>query len=114
MAKLFLVVLITVLATARTTDIEIGTRGNREAVLKEDLFRMRDAIQQFHSDNNRYPPTLQTLVSHGYLRDIPKDPMTNSADSWLTIPATAPLGVMNVKSGSGAVATDGSRYADWE
>jgi general secretion pathway protein G len=114
MAKLFLVALITLLATARTTDIETGTRRSREAILREDLFRMRDAIQQFHSDNNRYPPTLQALVSHGYLRNIPSDPMTNSPDSWLTIPATASPGVMNVKSGSSAVAPDGSRYADWE
>ena len=59
------------------------TRG-KEAVLKEDLFRMRDAIDQYYADKNKYPPTLESLVSEKYLRAIPVDPFTASAETWQT------------------------------
>ena len=55
-----------------------SVRRAREAVLKEDLFRMRDAIDQYYADKNKYPQSLQDLVTDGYLREIPKDPITNS------------------------------------
>ena len=92
----------------------------REAVLKEDLFRMRDAIDQYYADKNAYPPTLEDLVSQKYLRAIPEDPFTNSASTWQTVmseldpanPSAMP-GVFDVKSGSEGTALDGSRYADW-
>src|SRR5687768_4162641 len=57
----------------------------REAVLKEDLFRMRDAIDQYYADKNAYPPTLEDLVSQKYLRAIPEDPFTRSSSTWRTI-----------------------------
>jgi general secretion pathway protein G len=92
----------------------------KEAVLKEDLFRMRDAIDQYYADKAKYPATLQDLVSEKYLRSIPIDPFTNSADTWQTIMAepdptnpTADIGIYDVKSGSEAMSMDGSRYADW-
>lgn len=91
----------------------------REAVLKEDLFRMRDALDQYYADRNAYPPSLDELVSQKYLRGIPVDPFTNSAN-WRTImseidatnPSAQP-GVFDVKSGSDRVALDGTNYADW-
>jgi general secretion pathway protein G len=90
-------------------------------VLREDLFRMRDAIDQFYADKNKYPQSLQDLVAEGYMRDIPKDPLTDSADTWTTVaaepdasnPAAEP-GVYDVKSGAEGTARDGSRYADWD
>lgn len=92
----------------------------REAVLKEDLFRMNDAIDQYYADKNEYPVTLDALVSEGYLRAIPKDPFTNSESTWQTVPAepdprnpTAVAGIYTVKSGADATALDGTRYADW-
>ena len=92
----------------------------REAVLKEDLFRMRDAIDQYYADKNQYPATLDDLVTDGYLRAMPKDPFTNADRSWQTVPAepdpnnpSAAPGVYDVKSGSDRTAIDGSRYADW-
>jgi general secretion pathway protein G len=93
----------------------------REATLKEDLFRMRDAIDQYHADKNKYPTSLDDLVTEGYLRAIPVDPFTNSKDSWQAINAeanvndtTALPGVFDVKSGSEDTSLEGTKYSDWE
>ena len=93
----------------------------REAVLKEDLFRMRDAIDQYFADKGQYPSTLDALVSDGYVRKIPDDPFTRSSTTWQTVPAepdpnnpTAEAGVYDVKSGSDATAIDGTKYAEWD
>jgi len=92
----------------------------REAVLKEDLFRMNDAIDQYYADKNEYPPAIDSLVSEGYLRAVPEDPFTNSTSTWQTSPAepdarnpTAVPGIYQIKSGSDATALNGTRYADW-
>lgn len=92
----------------------------QEATLRENLFRMRDAIDQFYADKNRYPATLEELVTEGYLRKIPEDPFTRAADTWQIVPAeldpanpSAEPGVFDVKSGSDRVALDGTPYADW-
>jgi general secretion pathway protein G len=93
----------------------------KESVLKEDLFRMRDAIDQYSADKGKYPGSLQDLVSDKYLRAIPADPFTNSADTWREIPSepdptnpTAQPGVYDVRSGSEQKALDGTNYADWD
>ena len=93
----------------------------KESVLKEDLFRMRDAIDQYYADKGKYPGSLQDLVSDKYLRAIPADPFTNSADTWREIPSepdptnpTAQPGVYDVRSGSDQKALDGTNYADWD
>ena len=121
-----LVELITVIAIIMVL-AGIGMAGYRssvmraqETVLKEDLFRMRDAIDQYYADKNMYPSDLEALVSEKYLRAIPVDPFTNSADTWQTVqaepdpanPSTSP-GIFDVKSGSDRMALDGSMYADW-
>ena len=92
----------------------------KESVLRDDLFKMKEAIDQYYADKNQYPPTLDDLVSSGYLRALPKDPFTASTSTWQAIPAEpdpnnpiATLGVYDVKSGSDATALDGSRYSDW-
>jgi general secretion pathway protein G len=92
----------------------------KEAVLKEDLFRMRDAIDQYYADKNTYPPALDALVAEKYLRAIPQDPFTSSNTTWQVTmseidpvnPAAQP-GVFDVKSGSQGRALDGTMYADW-
>jgi general secretion pathway protein G len=93
----------------------------KEAVLKEDLFRMRDALDQYYADRNRYPAALDALVTDGYLRAIPVDPFTESADTWQTIMSPPNLqdlaaqpGVYDVRSGSDLVALDGTPYAGWQ
>jgi general secretion pathway protein G len=92
----------------------------RESVLKEDLFRMRDAIDQYYADKTQWPGTLDALVSEGYMRKVPDDPFTMSAATWQTIPSepdpnnpNAPPGVYDVKSGSEATALDNTKYSDW-
>jgi general secretion pathway protein G len=92
----------------------------KEAVLLDDLTKMREAIDQYYADKNQYPPTLGALASEGYLREIPKDPITESNSSWQEVPAepdasnpTAGPGVFDVKSGSDGTALDGRRYSEW-
>ena len=112
--------LIVILASITISVNANGQTRAREAVLKEDLFRMRDAIDQYRADKEAYPPSLADLVSEKYLRAVPVDPFTNSAETWLTImsdldpsnPSAIP-GVFDVKSGSDRTALDGTQYATW-
>jgi len=92
----------------------------KESTQKEDLFRMRDAIDQYYADKGQYPSSLDALVSDHYMRALPVDPFTKSSSTWQTVPAepdstnpTAEPGVYDVKSGSDATAMDGTRYAEW-
>ncbi len=112
--------LIVVLASMGLVQSRNSVVRAKEAALKEDLFRMREAIDQYYADKNQYPGTLESLVSDGYLRRVPEDPFTISASSWQEVPSEADPtnpagqpGVYDVKSGSELVALDGSRYADW-
>lgn len=93
---------------------------SQEAVLKEDLFRLRDVIDQYYADKQERPQSLDALVTDGYLRQIPKDPFTGSADTWELVQAdpdpanpAAELGIENVRSGSDRTALDGSKYSEW-
>lgn len=117
---LVVVTLIVVLAGIGLATYSTSITKSKEAVLKEDLFRMRDAIDQYHADKSNYPPSLDELVSGGYMRKLPDDPFTGSASTWQTTPAeldatnpTAEPGVFDVKSGSDQTALDGSMYSDW-
>lgn len=111
--------LITILSTIALVGYGNAVTRSREAVLKEDLFRMRDAIDQYYADLGEYPPDLHALVSVGYLRAIPEDPITRSSETWLVVPAEPDpadpfvQGVYDVKSGSEDLALDGTAYADW-
>jgi general secretion pathway protein G len=116
---LIVISLISILATIGLASYRNSVTATKEAILKTDLFRMRDAIDQYYADKGEYPATLDSLVSEGYLRKIPDDPITRAAD-WQTLPAepnpskpTAEPGVYDVKSVSQDTALDGSRYADW-
>lgn len=118
---MIVVTLVVILASVGMATYTNSVHRAREAVLKEDLFRMRDAIDQFYADRNQYPQGLEDLVSEGYLREIPKDPMTDSTETWnveqsendANNPA-AVAGIVNVRSGSEAVSPlNGSKYAEW-
>jgi len=118
---LIVMTLIVILAAMSMVQYRNTVQSTKEAVLKSDLFRLRDAIDQYYADKNKYPQSLQDLVTDGYIREVPKDPMTESAETWrteaaepdLNNPAAEP-GVYNIKSGSDKTALDGSRYADWD
>lgn len=118
---LVVISLITILATMGLVQYKNSIVRTQEAVLRTDLFRMRDAIDQYYADKGKYPATIQDLVSDKYLRSIPADPFTNSADTWREIPSepdpqnpTAQPGVYDVRSGSDQTALDGTKYADWD
>jgi general secretion pathway protein G len=99
---------------------QVHLRRANEAVLKEDLYTLRNAIDQYTQDKSKAPQDLGDLVSAGYLRAIPKDPFTNSATSWQTvqedtmsaIDQTEP-GITDVHSGSSLNGTDGTAYSSW-
>ena len=86
----------------------------REAVLKQNLAGLRDAIDRFHADRDRYPTDLHELVQERYLREVPLDPLTDRRDTWtLRAPSGQPGVVFDVRSGAPGQARDGSRYGQW-
>ncbi|MEO8682142.1 MAG: prepilin-type N-terminal cleavage/methylation domain-containing protein [Vicinamibacterales bacterium] len=118
---LVVITLIVILSSMGMVQYKNSVTKAQEAVLKENLFRMRDAIDQYYADKTKYPSGLADLVSDGYLREIPEDPMTHSKDSWTTTNAepdannpASQVGIYDVKSGSDRTSLDGQRYADWE
>ena len=91
----------------------------KEAVLREDLYRFRDLIDQYQADKGRYPASVEALVSDGYLRKVPVDPFTRQAD-WQEDPAEPdptspeePPGIYDVHSASQDLSTSGTPYSEW-
>lgn len=91
-----------------------------EAALKEDLYSMRNAIDQYTQDKNKAPQSLQDIVDAGYLRGLPKDPFTGASDTWqpvqedvmTALDQTQP-GITDVHSGSSRISSDGTAYNTW-
>ena len=93
---------------------------SKESVLKNNLFTLRQVIDEYTYDKRKAPQSLDDLVSAGYLRDIPYDPMTDSNSTWKTVTEDAlqsvdqtEPGIFDVKSGSDKTGLDGTSYADW-
>ena len=117
---LVVIALISILASMAVVQYRNSVLRTQEATLRTNLFRMRDAIDQYYADKNKYPSSLDSLVSEGYLRRLPEDPITKSTDTWQTVPAepdpgspTSEPGVYDVKSGAPGTGLDGSSYSDW-
>ena len=123
---LVVMTIIGILAAIAVPALRDSPQRAREATLREDLFTLRSVIDQYHGDKGVFPPDLKTLVTDGYLRKIPVDPMTKSADTWVVAleeitpdaanpdpsqPATP--GVIDVHSASADKALDGTLYKDW-
>lgn len=94
--------------------------ARKEDVLKEDLYHMRTAIDQYTQDEKMAPQHLTDLISAGYLHAIPKDPFTNSASTWVEVREDLPpgsdhshSGISDVHSGSNLVSSEGTRYDRW-
>ena len=95
----------------------------KEATLREDLFTFRTCLDQYYADKGHYPDTLQTLVTDKYIRKIPVDPFTKSADTWQvvmeepdsseTASSQEAPGIIDVKSGAKQASLDGSPYNTW-
>jgi general secretion pathway protein G len=114
--------LIGILVGLALPEYKYSLKKARETVLKTDLYEFRKLINQYYNDKYKYPPSLKTLVDEGYLRLIPIDPFTKSADSWVEVREQpnyeellpgVELGVVDVQSGSEAKALDGTIYNTW-
>lgn len=114
--------LIGILVGLAIPQVQHALRKGKETALKENLFLMRNLIQQYYTDKHKYPPSLQTLVDDGYLRSIPIDPLTNSSETWQTVQETldedqmmqaVEAGIIDVLSGSEDTALDGTFYNTW-
>jgi len=87
----------------------------RETVLKQDLSILRESIDKYNSDLNKYPEKLSDLVDHRYIRALPADPFTKLTDTWTLIPSDDPdnAGIRDLHSGADAKASDGTPLATW-
>jgi general secretion pathway protein G len=117
---LIVISLISILAAMGLVQYKNSVLSSREAVLHTDLFRMRDAIDQYYADKGKYPSGLDALVSDGYMRKVPEDPITKSSDTWVTVAAepdpnnpSGEAGIYDVKSGAPGTGLDGTNYSDW-
>jgi general secretion pathway protein G len=140
---LVVMTIIGILAAIAIPALRDSPQRAREAALRGDLFTLRSTIDQYHGDKGYYPPDLATLVTDGYLRQIPIDPMTKSRDTWVVDfeqlepteegaatpdvgigggigvggvgepETTTAPGIIDVHSGSTGKALDGTLYKDW-
>lgn len=87
----------------------------KEAVLRENLHQLRDALDKYYGDNGRYPDRLQDLVSRKYLRRIPPDPITDSDQTWIVVAPADPRqgSIYDVRSGAPGNGKNGSPYKTW-
>ena len=117
---LIVVAIIGILAGIATVQLRQSPIKAKEAVLKENLYVMRDVIDQYFADKGKYPDALETLVEEGYMRKITVDPFTGSDSDWQVEYAEASDedpegggGVIDVRSGATGTALDGTAYSDW-
>lgn len=112
--------IISVLAAIAIPAFIASLKSAREAVLKEDLHVMRQAIDSYTMDKQKGPQGLDDLVQAGYLKEVPTDPMTHSSTTWVTatsdvlesVDQTDP-GINDVHSGSDEVGSNGQPYSSW-
>ncbi len=134
---MIVVSIIGILAAIAVPNYQWGVIKAKESVLREDLYNFRTTIDQFHADQGKYPDSISELKEKKYLREIPKDPFTKSAETWITVappPETSsaqsgsvslssissgsssstPQGsVYDVHSGSNLIGTNGTPYNEW-
>ncbi len=114
LVELMIVVsIVGILATIATPSYQSSLVKAKETVLRQDLFTLRESLDHHRADQGKYPPSLDGLVTAGYLRAIPKDPFTNSSSSWQEISEPAEGGIFDVYSGSDLVGSNGTPYNTW-
>lgn len=117
---LIVLAIISLLVSIALPQYRYAQQKAREAVLRENLTRMREVIDQYYSDKGKYPESLEILVSEGYFRSMPYDPITQSNTTWQIVyedpgqnpDPTATLGIQDVKSGAPGVGLDGRPYSE--
>jgi general secretion pathway protein G len=112
--------IIGILSAAAVANYRRSIIKAKEAVLQQDLYTMRTLINQYFADKGKYPSDISALVEDHYLQAIPRDPFTDSADSWVTEEAeqdesdiTTEPGIANVRSGADGTSLDGRSYSDF-
>lgn len=118
---LVVVAIVGILASIAMVRLKDSPRRAKEAVLKEDLYILRQLLDQYYADKQEYPPDLETLVTENYIRAIPSDPITGSPYTWTVEyddqsdepEARGVAGVFNIRSGSNQQALDGTIYSEW-
>ena len=110
--------IIIILASVALPQYQKTIMHARETVLRDDLFKMRSLLDQYAADKGKLPQSLDELASEHYLREIPKDPITDNKD-WTVVTGDDPYstegssGVTDVHSSSGDVSTEGTPYTEW-
>jgi general secretion pathway protein G len=110
---MIVVSIVGILATLAAPSYQSSLIKARETVLRHDLFTLRELLDQHRADQGKYPPSLDGLITVGYLRALPKDPFTNSPNSWQQIMEPTEGGIFDVYSGSDIVGTNGIPYNQW-
>lgn len=110
---MIVVTIVGILATLAVPSYHGSILRAREAALRQDLFTMRDVLDQHRADKGTYPESLEELVSAGYLRALPVDPFTRSPSTWQEIIEPTESGVFDVYSGSDLVGSNGVPYNQW-
>lgn len=115
---MIVVTIVGILATISQPMFRSAVVQAREAALRENLYVLRDAIDKYYADNDKYPENLMDLVDRRYIRKMPKDPITGSTETWQVVQFTDEktpqlTGIMDVKSGSDVTGSDGHKYSDW-
>jgi general secretion pathway protein G len=118
-----LMIVLTIISILVTIALPIANAAilrAKEAVLKSNLFTLRSLIDQYTADKLKAPQSLEDLVTAGYLRAVPKDPITGSADTWQTVteestilPEQTEVGIYDLHSGSTAISSEGTPYDTW-
>lgn len=115
---MIVITIIIILAAVVLPQYQKTILATREAVLREDLYKMRSLLDQYAADKQKLPQSLDDLVSGGYLRELPKDPVTGQADWAITTgedpnSSSGESGVTNVHSASGDTSSEGTVYSEW-
>jgi len=112
--------IVTILVSVAVPLYQKSVIRTKEAVLRSNLFTLRTVIDEYTYDKQKAPQSLEDLVTEGYLRQIPLDPMTNSAETWQIIMEDAVTsvnqtepGIFDVRSGSNATSLEGTPYSEW-
>jgi general secretion pathway protein G len=123
MTLIELMIVLTIIITIMSVAVPMYQKAiirSKEAVLKQNLFTMRELIDEYTFDKEKAPSSLDDLVSEGYLREVPMDPFTQKRDTWKTVTEDAVQtvdqkepGLIDVHSGSDGTALDGSKYSEW-
>ena len=118
-----IIIVMTVMSILLSAAVPLYTRvvqRTKESVLRNNLFSMRTVIDEYTYDKQKAPQSLQDLVTEGYLRQVPEDPMVGGNQSWkvimedaLTMVNQTEPGIFDIRSGSDKTSSEGTRYNEW-